>query len=207
MLAPAANGYVAVFGDGRANVYALDATMGKVQWKVRVEDHPASFVTGGIKIHRDRVYVPVASGEERLAFDSQYEYCTFRGSVVALELATGRQVWKAYIIPEKPHRTQINRHGAQQYGPAGAGIWSSPTVDTKKNVLYVGTGNSSSDPPAPQSEALVALSLDDGRMFWWKQLAVRSQNAADVEYQPFAVPTRRGGGVVAACYSWFVIAK
>jgi len=128
-------------------------------------------VTGGIKIHDGRVYVPIASGEERLAFDGQYECCTFRGSVVALELATGRQVWKTYMIPEEPRRTQINRRGVQQYGPAGAGVWSSPTVDTKKHVLYVGSGNSSSDPPAPQSDALVALSLDDGRMLWWKQLA------------------------------------
>ena len=171
MLAPAAIGYVAVFGDGRANVYALDAATGKLQWKVHVDDHPASSVTGGVKIHQNRVYVPVASGEERLAFDSRYECCTFRGSVVALDLATGRQVWKTYIIPEKPHRSGTNRRGVARYGPAGAGIWSSPTVDTRKNVLYVGTGNSSSDPPSPQSDAIVALSLDDGRMLWWKQLA------------------------------------
>jgi polyvinyl alcohol dehydrogenase (cytochrome) len=170
IIAPSADGYIAVVGDGRANVYALDAATGKLRWKIRVDDHPASSVTGGIQIHDNRVYVPVASGEERSALDSQYECCTFRGSVVALGLATGRQIWKAYTIPEKPRRTKVNRRGVQQYGPSGAAIWSSPTVDVKKNALYVATGNSYSDPAAPQSNAVVALSIDAGRMLWWKQL-------------------------------------
>jgi polyvinyl alcohol dehydrogenase (cytochrome) len=160
--------YAAIFGDGRANVYALDAAHGGLLWKTTVDDHPARRITGGITIHNHRVYVPVASGEESSAIDPLYQCCTFRGSVVALELASGRHLWKSFVIPDEPRPTKKQRRGVQQYGPSGAGIWSSPTVDLKRNVLYVTTGNSYSDSAAPQSNAFVALSLDTGRLAWWK---------------------------------------
>jgi polyvinyl alcohol dehydrogenase (cytochrome) len=161
---------IVLTGDGRANVYALDATTGKLRWKVAVDDHPSRRITGGIKVSNNRVYVPVASGEESSALDPLYQCCTFRGSIVALDLATGRQIWKTYAIPEEPRPTKKNRRGIQQYGPSGAGIWSSPTIDLKRNALYVTTGDSYSDPAAPQSDAVLAMSLDEGRILWWKQL-------------------------------------
>ncbi len=170
VIAPLAGRYIAMFGDGRANVYALDAATGKLLWKTTADDHPARRITGGIKIHNNRAYVPVASGEESSALDPMYGCCTFRGSVVALDLATGRQIWKTFVIPNEPRPTKTNLRGVQQYGPSGAGIWSSPTIDVKRNALYVTTGDSYSDPAAPQSDAVVALSLDTGRILWWKQL-------------------------------------
>jgi len=53
---------------------------------------------------------------------SAYQCCSFRGSVVALELATGKQVWKSYTIAEAPRPTKRNAAGTQLHGPSGAAV-------------------------------------------------------------------------------------
>ena len=39
------------FGDGHANVFALDAQTGRQLWKVRVDDHVVARITAGVKYH------------------------------------------------------------------------------------------------------------------------------------------------------------
>ena len=75
-----------------------------------------------------------------------YQCCTFRGSVVALDSATGKQIWKAYTIPEAPRPTKRNAIGTQLYGPSGAAVWSAPTIDVQRQALYVATGDNYSEP-------------------------------------------------------------
>ena len=72
-----------------------------------------------------------------------YECCKFRGSVVALDGATGKQIWKSFSVVDPPKALAgKNSAGAQLWGPAGAAIWGAPTIDVAKKVIYVGTGNS-----------------------------------------------------------------
>ena len=52
--------------------------------------------------------------------------------VLSLDAATGRQIWKSYTIADPAKPTKKNANGVQQYGPAGAAIWSSPTVDVAR---------------------------------------------------------------------------
>src|SRR6185295_20065473 len=92
-------------------------------------------------LHNGRLYVPVASFEEGSGPNPKYECCTFRGSVVAYDASSGEQVWKTYTIAEKPKPTKKNSIGTQMYGAAGAAIWSAPTIDVKRGVLYVATGD------------------------------------------------------------------
>jgi polyvinyl alcohol dehydrogenase (cytochrome) len=158
--------YAVYFGDARANVYALDATNGTQLWKARVEDHPSARITGGVRFFEGRIYVPVASGEEGAGGNPAYECCTSRGSVVALNGDTGKQVWKTYTIPEEPKRTSKNAAGTQLWGPSGAGVWNSPTIDTKRRALYVGTGNAYSAPAASTTDSIVAMDLDSGKILW-----------------------------------------
>src|SRR5262249_15024807 len=119
----------AYFGDAKANVYALDASSGELIWKSHVEEHASARITGAPKVFEERVYVPVASGEEGAGGNSSYPCCTFRGSVVALNAVTGAQIWKTYMIPEEPKPVKKNANGAQRWAPAGAGVWNSPTID------------------------------------------------------------------------------
>jgi polyvinyl alcohol dehydrogenase (cytochrome) len=158
--------YAAFFGDARANVYAVNAVDGMQLWKVHVEEHPLARITGGVRFFEGRVYVPVASGEEGAGGNPAYECCTSRGSVVALDAATGKQVWKTYTIPDAPMPTTKNAAGTQLHGPSGAGVWNSPTIDARRRALYVGTGNAYSAPAAPTTDAIVAMDLDTGRILW-----------------------------------------
>ncbi|WP_426612495.1 hypothetical protein [Bradyrhizobium sp. McL0616] len=119
------------------------------------------------------LYVPVSSFEEATGSQPTYQCCTFRGSVVALDSATGRQIWKTYTIPEAPHTTTQNVIGTQLYGPSGAAVWSAPTIDVERQALYVGTGNSYSNPPAETSDAILAFDLASGRMLWHRQVTLK----------------------------------
>src|SRR5687768_3511696 len=150
------------FGDMAANVFALDAATGKLLWRTKVDDFAVARVSGSPTFHAGRLYVPVASGEEGAAAVPTYECCRFRGSVVALDAATGKQVWKTYMIDE-PRPTKTNAAGAQLWGPSGVPVWATPAVDPRRNALYVTTGNNYSDPTTTLSDAFVALDLEIGR--------------------------------------------
>src|SRR5581483_7276853 len=99
---------LAFFGDQTGNAYALDAATGAVIWKTRVDAMPITRVSGSPAFYNGRLYVPVASGEEGAGSVPTYECCKFRGSVVALDAATGRQLWKTYTIAEEPKPTTKN---------------------------------------------------------------------------------------------------
>ena len=163
------NVYGAFFGDARANVYALNAATGKAFWKTKVDDFPLAGITSSPVFHSGRIYVGVRSGEESAGASPDYECCRFRGSLVALDAATGKQIWKTYTIPE-PRPTRKNKSGTQLWGPSGAPIWSSPAIDERRKVIYVTTGDNYSDPPTRTSDAFMALDLDSGRILWSRQM-------------------------------------
>jgi polyvinyl alcohol dehydrogenase (cytochrome) len=165
--------FAAFFGDVRATAYAVNATTGALMWKSKVEDHPAARIVGAPTLYDGVLYVPVSSFEEATGSAPTYQCCTFRGSVVALDSTTGRQIWKAYTIPEAPRPTSRNAIGTQLYGPAGAAVWSAPTIDVQRHAVYVATGNSYSDPPADTSDAILAFDLATGRMLWHRQATAK----------------------------------
>jgi polyvinyl alcohol dehydrogenase (cytochrome) len=75
-------------------------------------------------------------------------------------------------IPEASRPTKRNAAGTHLYGPSGAAVWSSPTVDVQRQALYVATGDNYSDPPSEASDAILAFELATGRMLWhWQATA------------------------------------
>jgi polyvinyl alcohol dehydrogenase (cytochrome) len=169
-IARAGNRWAAFFGDQIGYAYAVDAASGTPIWKTRVENYPGALITGAPALYEGRVYVPVSSGEEILGAGPSYECCKFRGSVSSIDAATGKVIWKSYTIPEEPRPIRKNRQGVQQWGPSGAGVWSTPTVDAKRKAIYVATGDSYSDPPARTSDAFLAFDIDTGKLLWSRQL-------------------------------------
>ena len=161
---------VAFFGDRRANAYALDASSGELLWKTHVEEHSHASITGAPTYYEGRVYVPVVAAEEGSSMSAKYECCSARGALVALDAATGKQIWKTYTIAETPHPLKKNTEGAQMWGPSGASIWSAPTVDVERKAIYVGTGDNFSDPATNTSDAIVAFAMDTGKILWVRQL-------------------------------------
>jgi polyvinyl alcohol dehydrogenase (cytochrome) len=165
VIGPGPRAYV---GDLRSNFYALNADTGALIWERKVDDQPFTRITGTIKLHNGRLYIPVASQEENAAANVYYPCCTFRGLVVALDADTGNLAWKSYTTPvAKP--TKKTKAGMQYYGPSGATVWSSPTLDLKRKLLYVDTGNEYSDPPVETADAIVAMDMETGAIRWSQQ--------------------------------------
>jgi polyvinyl alcohol dehydrogenase (cytochrome) len=166
-------GAAAFFGDTNGVVYALKVADGSLLWQAHPESHPAARITGSPLLVGTRLYVPVSSGEEGASADPAYPCCTFRGSVVALDTASGKQIWKAYTVADAPKPTHKSAQGVQYWGPSGAAVWSVPTADLKRNAIYITTGNNYSSPPTDSSDAIIALDLTTGRKLWSRQLTTR----------------------------------
>jgi polyvinyl alcohol dehydrogenase (cytochrome) len=163
-------GLAAYFGDDRSNVYAVNPADGKVYWQRRVDDHPASHVIGAPAFYQDHLYVPVSSLEEGQGGNPGYKCCTFRGSLVRMHAGTGAVLWKTHTIEAEPRAIGKNPGGSERWGPSGAAIWGAATVDPKRRMVYVATGNMYTEPQQPTSDAVMAFQLDSGKIAWTNQV-------------------------------------
>src|SRR2546427_2128016 len=161
---PLGDKHALLFGDTIGWFYAVEAETVHLLWKKRPEPHEATRLTAAPLAYQDTVFVPVASWEEARTTNPDYPCCTFRGSVVALRIKDGSEVWKTYTIAEKAKHT-----GENQWGPSGSAVWSTPTLDTQRRVIYVTTGDNYSDVATPLSDAVLALELSTGKIIWSKQ--------------------------------------
>jgi polyvinyl alcohol dehydrogenase (cytochrome) len=160
--------YVVLFGDLTGNFYALEAATGRELWRTRPEAHESTRLTGAPVVHDGVVFVPVASWEESRSLNNDYPCCTFRGSLTALRVRDGRPVWKTYLVDEaKP--TGKTSTGTPTFGPSGAGTWGAPTLDLRRGLVYVTTGDNYSMPASGLSDAVVALEIATGRIAWATQ--------------------------------------
>jgi polyvinyl alcohol dehydrogenase (cytochrome) len=157
------------FSDGAANVYAVNAQSGKLIWKVRPVDHFAALATAAPRYYKGVLYQAFSSFEEGISADPKYQCCTFRGSVVALSAANGDTLWQTFTIPDPARPTLMSPAGTQQYGPSGAAVWATPTIDEQLSALYVATGDNYSDPPTNTSDAVLAIDLKTGKLLWSDQ--------------------------------------
>ena len=160
------------------NLIAINRTTGALIWKTLVESHQASIITGSPVVANGVVYVGVSSYEEAFAKQSSYACCTFRGSVVALSVNTGRKLWQTYVVPNNFGNTG---------GYSGGAIWQPPAIDLTRKLLYIGTGNNYSVPASVELceqagiragtnpnctaandyfDSALALNLADGSIKW-----------------------------------------
>jgi polyvinyl alcohol dehydrogenase (cytochrome) len=158
-----------VFGDMKANLYAVDAGSGRLIWSARVDDQPLSRITDAPAVYAGRIYVGTSTSEEISGLQQNYECCRSRGTVSAIDAASGRRVWKIYTVDQAPQLQGARPDGRRRWGPAGVGVWASPTVDRRRGLLYVATGDSFTEPAAPLSDSILALSLKTGALVWSHQ--------------------------------------
>jgi polyvinyl alcohol dehydrogenase (cytochrome) len=154
------------YGDAAGGIDALEAFTGRFLWRTQADSHPVAMITGTPTFFEGRLYVPVSSGEEQLRRRPDYQCCTFRGSVVAMDATTGRILWQTYMAPETPSPHGKTAAGKTILAPSGMAIWSSPTIDDTKDRIYIGTGDNYSEPGTPTSDAVVALDLNTGTLLW-----------------------------------------
>jgi len=166
-----------------ANIMAVDRATGALRWITRVDPHPAAIITGQPAVQGDVVYIGVSSNEEALAQDNSYMCCTFRGSVAALNAATGAILWRTFVVPE---------NGGFPDGYSGNAVWQPPAIDAPRGLLYVGVGNNytvpeevkiceaaplsdpnqspNCTPPANYVDSALALDLKTGQVKWSQRL-------------------------------------
>ena len=189
---PAVSGSLLIYGNqagklmqfGQPNikpgrVFALNKNTGAPVWSTIVDDTAYAIVTQSPIVAKGKVYVGVASNEELWAgfIPKAYWQWAFRGSVVALDLATGAKKWQTFTVPE-------GYYGGSVWGSTGA-------VDLKRNTVYMATGDNFWAPASAQAcaaaaysnhtnplacmpvdnyfDAVVALDLDTGKIKWGKQ--------------------------------------
>ena len=160
-----------------AYMVAVDAATGKLKWHSQIDSHPEAIITSSPSIADGTLYLGVASNEEGAAANPAYPCCSFRGSAVAVDAATGQIIWKTFIVPT---------------GYTGGAVWGSNlVVDTARGELFLGTGNNYTIPtdpayaaclsaggsdkscviPADHFDSLLALDIKNGKLKWSHRLS------------------------------------
>ena len=160
----------AFFIDALGSLYALDAARGVLIWRSQIDRQPGHEFTGSVAIDNGVVFAPVSSGEEAYAANDAYECCKFRGALIAVRANSGRILWTAHTSKRLPTPFKRNREGVQMFGPAGGAIWSAPTIDSKRGLIYVVTGDSYTDIPYDGADSVMAFSMKRGDLVWKNQL-------------------------------------
>jgi alcohol dehydrogenase (cytochrome c) len=127
---------VALFGDkvyfagGEAIVVALDAKTGREVWTTTVADNKAAYYIS---------LAPLIAGGKLMVGTSGGEF-GIRGFVAALDLDTGKELWRTYTIPA-PGEPGSETWSGDQWKRGGAPIWVTGNYDPDTNIAYWGTGN------------------------------------------------------------------
>lgn len=187
VVVPYGNQHALLFGDMIGWFYAVQAETGKLLWKTRVNTHDSTRLTGGPTAYQDTVYVPISSWEETRAADKDYACCTFRGSLVALRISDGTQLWKTWMT-DAPAERGKNERGIPAFGPSGVAIWSRPTIDAARKLLYVATGDNYSPPVTSTSDAILAIEMATGKIVWSRQLTENDAYNGSCADQPSCGP-------------------
>jgi polyvinyl alcohol dehydrogenase (cytochrome) len=160
------NSYIAYFADGGSFVYAVDVRKGKILWSTKAGVGNLAMNTGTLAVYGGKVFVPLSSLEVVAAADSNYNCCSTSGAVRALDSKTGKLLWYHRVVPAEATARADKKNGKPFFGPSGAPVWSSPTIDPKRNLLYIGTGENYSLPTTNTSDAIQAINMSTGKVVW-----------------------------------------
>ena len=166
------SGWATVIGERNRTLRAIDAQTGKTIWQSdELEKHPVGGITGSPLVVGDQVFVPLTSGEEGAGRQANYSCCSFRGSLAAVDLKTGKKQWQTYVITEPLETYRRNSAGTAMQGPAGGAIWSAPMADPKRGLVYVTTGDSYTEVDTKGADAVFAFDMKTGKVRWQHQVS------------------------------------
>jgi polyvinyl alcohol dehydrogenase (cytochrome) len=159
---------VVMVGDMGGYIHMIDAMTGKELWAEHMGLFPGSVSTGTPVLVGDKVIAPSSQYEIMLAAQDSYECCKIHGGVVAMDAKTGKRVWEGHTM-EQARPIKDRGDGKMIWGPSGAPVWNSPSIDLKRQQIYVGTGEANSAPAHKNTNAIIAFSLKDGSIKWSHQ--------------------------------------
>ncbi|MFB7465287.1 PQQ-binding-like beta-propeller repeat protein [Streptomyces sp. NPDC056224] len=159
----------------KAVLMSVDAATGNLVWKREIDTQYKAVLTQSPVVHDGVIYQGVSSRESEGALDPAYPCCTFRGSVNAIDAATGNLLWRQYTTPD---------NGGKTGGYSGVAVWGTPALDPSTNTVYFTTGNNYTVPQsvsdcqtaghtpaecyAPDNyvDTVLALDMTTGRIKW-----------------------------------------
>lgn len=153
------------FADDLGTVYAITADEGRLRWKQSLRWFPVSVISGSLAFHDDRLYVPISTFETALAGLDSYPCCRSHGGVVALDTTVGDILWEYHATP-KAMKVGTTSAGTDVWGPSGAAVWTTPAIDEKRGLLYIGTAQNMSPPATHNSDSVIALDIETGEVDW-----------------------------------------
>jgi len=152
-------------GDG-AIVLAINKHSGQVVWRAKADTHPSAKVTGSISGQESTIFVPVGNWEEDWAraypniyvepIDpaSHYPCCSARGSLVAMDVDTGKIRWKRHTNIGKDPDHELPQELRALLGSKGSFGTSTyghnPTVDAARRQVYIATAQTTTAPQVAQ---------------------------------------------------------
>jgi polyvinyl alcohol dehydrogenase (cytochrome) len=115
-----------------------------------IDTQPGSDVYGSPTVFDGVVFEGVSGGAAELGDES--DRYAFQGSFVIIDATTGDVIKKTWTI-HPPHQPEDSF--------AGAGVWSTPSIDPTTKMLYVGTANPFK-PQAqhPNTDAVIKVDMD-----------------------------------------------
>jgi polyvinyl alcohol dehydrogenase (cytochrome) len=173
-----------VFGDARGNVHTVDAKTGTEIWKAPARHDAFGGITGAPVLVGNRIIVPISSSGVGRGADPKYECCEGHGAVVALDASNGQKLWTAHTMEDAKYTGKVSSSGVKQRGPSGAPIWSTPSVDVKRSLVYSGTGQATSLPATNTSDAVLAIDLATGEVKWSFQALARDVWHLGCQFDP-----------------------
>lgn len=169
------------FGDDLSTVTALDATSGTHLWKASVETHPLARITAPPVVYQGRVFVPVSGMEDPLTHNPDYACCTHRGSVVALDAASGKRLWKSYTVPEEARPLpKASAAGPQYFGPAGGSVFTPLGIDARRGLVYAATAEAYGSENPPGTYSVIAFDMESGAQRWQRQFMPDERDRARI---------------------------
>jgi polyvinyl alcohol dehydrogenase (cytochrome) len=149
------------FGNGLAQLHALNAANGQLIWRTQLGDpNIGNHIWGSPVVFDGKVYVGLAS------------HCVnpcVQGRLMCVDAGTGRVLWSFAAAPE---------------GSTGGAVWSSAAVDAARRLVYVGTGNYCTGVDTHSTE-VVALNADTGALVWvFRRIPLGDKNNLDFGASP-----------------------
>jgi alcohol dehydrogenase (cytochrome c) len=142
------------------NLIDIDAKTGALVWKTNVADAQAGYSeTMAPQVYGNQVIIGSAGGEWPI-----------RGFLAAYDPATGKQNWRFDTTDS------AKSWAGDSWKTGGGTVWTTPTIDTKQDLVIFSTGNPNPDLDGSKragdnlyTDSIVALHLKDGSLAWYYQ--------------------------------------
>lgn len=173
-------------GTGDCRLVAIDAASGEKTWESQACDGSQTGITGAPHVAQGKVFIGYNGSDTGV-----------RGSVVAFDAATGKQLWRFWTVPGDPAKGFESKalemaaqtwSGDRWWEVGGGDVWDPITYDPATNLVVFGTAGSNpsvlhgdrSDMKVSGdrlfSGSIVAVNADTGEYAWHYQTSTRTEN-------------------------------